>query len=65
MYEYFAYIYVYVPCVCLVPAAVTRRGQIPWNWSHEGLDSQDHMNPTWMLGTELGTSARATNALGH
>lgn len=36
MYQYFAWLYVCVPRVCLVPTEVQRGQQIPWNWSREG-----------------------------
>jgi ABC-type sulfate transport system permease component len=32
-----AYIYVCVPCVCLVPVGARRGHQRPWNWSYRRL----------------------------
>lgn len=47
-------------CVCLVPAEVRRRYQIPWNWSHGQLGGA-----TWVLGTKPEAFVRAASPSQH
>lgn len=34
IYEFFPFMYVCVPCVCLMAEQATRECQIPWDWSY-------------------------------
>lgn len=46
VYEWFACLYIYVSCMCLVLREVRRGCQILWNWNYRWLWT------TWLLGTE-------------
>ena len=58
MHKQFACTYVYVPHSFLVSMGVRRGHWILWNYSYRRLRTS-----TWILGTELRFSARATGAL--
>lgn len=53
----FAFMYVCVPLVCLVPVEVRRGHQTFWNWSYRQL-----WVAMFALGTKLGFSVRAASA---
>ena len=58
MYEYFAFPYVCTTCVCLVYTEIRWKYWIPWSWNCRLLWAA-----VWVLGTEQGSSAKATSVL--
>lgn len=58
VYGCFSYMYVCSPCECLLPSEVKRGHQILWDWSYWQLEVT-----TWVLETELMSSARAASDL--